>query len=95
MALRTCRLLTLGCKVNQYETQYVKEALEANGYREAGPQEPADLCVVDTCTVTLEGDAKSGSSLVGCTRPSRMRPSWSWAVTRRHPLEQPGSRRSP
>lgn len=55
----TCRLLTLGCKVNQYETQYVKELLEVNGYREAGPEEPADLCVVNTCTVTHEGDAKS------------------------------------
>jgi threonylcarbamoyladenosine tRNA methylthiotransferase MtaB len=58
-ALRTCRLVTLGCKVNQYETQYVKEALEANGYREAADGEPADLCVVNTCTVTMEGDAKS------------------------------------
>src|ERR671927_163366 len=54
-----CRLLTLGCKVNQYETQYVKEALEANGYREAGDGAPADLCIVNTCTVTHEGDAKS------------------------------------
>jgi threonylcarbamoyladenosine tRNA methylthiotransferase MtaB len=57
-ALRTCRLATLGCKVNQYETQYVKETLEANGYREAGPGEPADLCVANTCTVTGEADAK-------------------------------------
>lgn len=57
--MRTCRLATLGCKVNQYETQYVKEALELNGYREAGEGEPADLCVVNTCTVTREGDAKS------------------------------------
>jgi len=58
-SLPTCRLLTLGCKVNQYETQYVKEALENNGYREAQANEPADLCIVNTCTVTLEGDAKS------------------------------------
>jgi len=56
--LRTCRLVTLGCKVNQYETQYAKEMLEANGYREALPDEPADLCVVNTCTVTAEADAK-------------------------------------
>src|SRR5881398_2587300 len=56
---RTCRLITLGCKVNQYETQYVKEALELNGFREAAEQEPAGLCVVNTCTVTMEGDAKS------------------------------------
>jgi threonylcarbamoyladenosine tRNA methylthiotransferase MtaB len=53
------RLLTLGCKVNQYETQYVKEMLELNGYVEAPDGQPADLCVVNTCTVTAEGDAKS------------------------------------
>ncbi len=55
---RTCRLVTLGCKVNQYETQLVKEALEQNGFREASEDEPADLCVVNTCTVTAEADAK-------------------------------------
>src|SRR5919109_3115308 len=55
---RTCRLATLGCKVNQYETQYVKEALEAGGYRDAAAGEAADLCVVNTCTVTAEADAK-------------------------------------
>ncbi len=55
----TCRLITLGCKVNQYETQLVKEALVQNGYREANEEEAADLCVVNTCTVTSEGDYKS------------------------------------
>jgi threonylcarbamoyladenosine tRNA methylthiotransferase MtaB len=55
---RICRLETLGCKVNQYETQYVRETLEANGYCEAAPGEVADLCVVNTCTVTAEADAK-------------------------------------
>lgn len=55
----TCRLLTLGCKVNQYETQYVKELLEVNGYTEANETTQADLCVVNTCTVTAEGDSKS------------------------------------
>jgi threonylcarbamoyladenosine tRNA methylthiotransferase MtaB len=59
MSPLTCRLVTLGCKVNQYETQFVKEALEANGYREAVGAEAAELCVVNTCTVTMEGDAKS------------------------------------
>jgi threonylcarbamoyladenosine tRNA methylthiotransferase MtaB len=56
---RTCRLVTLGCKVNQYETQYVKETLEANGYVEPVEGQVVDLCVVNTCTVTAEGDAKS------------------------------------
>ena len=59
MTAPTIRLHTLGCKVNQYETQYVKELLEANGYVAAEDDQPADLCVVNTCTVTAEGDAKS------------------------------------
>jgi threonylcarbamoyladenosine tRNA methylthiotransferase MtaB len=59
MPLRTCRLVTLGCKVNQYETQLVKEALAQHGYREADEGETADLCVVNTCTVTGTGDSKS------------------------------------
>ena len=54
----TCRLVTLGCKVNQYETQLVKEALVSGGYREADDGESADICVVNTCTVTSTGDSK-------------------------------------
>jgi threonylcarbamoyladenosine tRNA methylthiotransferase MtaB len=50
---------TLGCKVNQYETQYVRQALLKSGYVDALDDQPADLCVVNTCTVTAEGDAKS------------------------------------
>jgi threonylcarbamoyladenosine tRNA methylthiotransferase MtaB len=62
-APRTCRLVTLGCKVNQYETQYAREMLEANGYREAADGEPADLCLVNTCTVTHEADAKDRQAI--------------------------------
>ena len=50
---------TLGCKVNQYETQLVREGLLRGGFSDAAPEEPADLCIVNTCTVTHEGDAKS------------------------------------
>lgn len=55
----TCRLVTMGCKVNQYETQLVKEALERSGFREAVADEAADVCVVNTCTVTGEADSKA------------------------------------
>jgi len=55
----TLRTHTLGCKVNQYETELVRQALVGAGYRDAGPEERADLCVVNTCTVTAEGDSKS------------------------------------
>lgn len=52
------KTVTLGCKVNQYETQLVREGLLSAGFAEAEPEEAADLCVVNTCTVTSEGDAK-------------------------------------
>jgi len=53
------KTLTLGCKVNQYETEYVREGLLRLGYRAADEGEPADLCIVNTCTVTGESDLKS------------------------------------
>ncbi len=57
------KTLTLGCKVNQYETQLVREGLLAAGFRYGDHSEPADLCVVNTCTVTSEGDAKSRQAI--------------------------------
>ena len=50
---------TLGCKVNQYETELVREGLSRAGYQDAEPEQPADVCLINTCTVTAEGDAKS------------------------------------
>ena len=50
---------TLGCKVNQYETEYVREGLQRIGYVDGEQDQPADLCIVNTCTVTNEGDSKS------------------------------------
>ncbi len=53
------RLATLGCKVNQYESQQFRELLESLGLRPAGPHETADLAVVNTCAVTTSASAKS------------------------------------
>jgi hypothetical protein len=53
------KTVTLGCKVNQYETEYVRQGLLRAGFREPEGDEPADLCVVNTCTVTLESDYQS------------------------------------
>jgi threonylcarbamoyladenosine tRNA methylthiotransferase MtaB len=57
--MRTLKTVTLGCKVNQYETEYVRQGLARLGYREAVDGEPADLCIVNTCTVTATAEAKS------------------------------------
>ena len=53
------RTHTLGCKVNQYETEFVRQALVQSGFHDASEDEIADLCVINTCTVTSEGDSKS------------------------------------
>lgn len=53
------KTVTLGCKVNQYETEYIREGLQGIGYEDADNDQVADLCVVNTCTVTNEGDSKS------------------------------------
>ena len=53
------RVATLGCKVNQYETELVRQGLQRIGYAEPREGEAADVCVVNTCTVTAEGDSKS------------------------------------
>jgi threonylcarbamoyladenosine tRNA methylthiotransferase MtaB len=59
----TLRTVTLGCRVNQYETEYVRQGLEPAGFRDAAEGEPADVCIVNTCTVTHEGDAKSRQAI--------------------------------
>jgi threonylcarbamoyladenosine tRNA methylthiotransferase MtaB len=61
--MTTLRTVTLGCKVNQYETELVRQALCTAGYRDAAADERAELCVVNTCTVTAEGDAKSRQTI--------------------------------
>ncbi len=61
--MATLRTVTLGCKVNQYETEFVRQSLVTAGYRDADEQEPADLCIVNTCTVTSEGDSKSRQTI--------------------------------
>lgn len=59
----TLKTVTLGCKVNQYETEYVREGLVQIGYRDAEEGDLADLCIVNTCTVTNEGDSKSRQAI--------------------------------
>ena len=50
---------TLGCKVNQYDTQAMEELLSAEGFRTVPFPGPADIFLINTCTVTSTGDKKS------------------------------------
>ena len=50
---------TLGCKVNQYETEAMLELFEKEGYEKAETEDYADVYVINTCTVTHMSDRKS------------------------------------
>ncbi len=56
---KTVCFATLGCKVNQYDTQAMLERFRERGYLAVEPGAAADVCVVNTCTVTGTGDKKS------------------------------------
>lgn len=56
---RRAAFLTLGCKVNQYETDAMEEILELAGYEIVGFREEAEVYVINTCSVTNMADRKS------------------------------------
>jgi threonylcarbamoyladenosine tRNA methylthiotransferase MtaB len=67
----TLKTVTLGCKVNQYETEYLRQGLIRLGYRDAEDDEPADLCIVNTCAVTSTAEAKSRKVIRQLARQNR------------------------
>jgi len=54
---------TLGCRLNQFETDSVLTDFYKTGYEIVGFNEPADVYVVNTCTVTNQGDRKSKTAI--------------------------------
>ena len=56
-------IYTLGCKVNQYESQALERELLRRGYARGSFEEPCDLYIVNTCTVTAVSDKKSRNAL--------------------------------
>lgn len=54
---KTFNIITLGCKVNQYESEAIEEIFEARGFERK--EENADIYVINTCTVTNMSDRKS------------------------------------
>ena len=57
------KFVTLGCKVNQVESEAMREALLAAGFQEAAGGEAADVVVVNSCTVTATSDQKARQAL--------------------------------
>lgn len=57
--MKKFKVATLGCRTNQYESQGYTDQLRQMGYRPAEEGEEADLCIVNTCTVTEGADSSS------------------------------------
>ena len=52
-------IYTLGCKVNQYESEAIAENFSTRGFEVRTATEPCDIYVINTCTVTAESDRKA------------------------------------
>lgn len=66
--MKTIAVHTLGCKVNQYDTQAMLESFERAGYRAVSIREEAQVYLINTCTVTGTGDQKSEKLIRRCAR---------------------------
>jgi len=60
---RKVAFYTLGCKVNQYETESIKKQFLENGYEEVGFEDISDYYIVNSCTVTSIADKKTRNIL--------------------------------
>jgi len=69
---------TLGCRQNQCESEALQESLRRDGYTAVGPDDPADLFIINTCSVTKEADADSRQAI---RRAVRRNPSARVVVT--------------
>lgn len=63
MEVKTVGIMTLGCKVNTYESEAMAALFMEQGYQVVEGWEGADICVVNTCTVTNASDRKSRQTL--------------------------------
>jgi threonylcarbamoyladenosine tRNA methylthiotransferase MtaB len=63
-------LFTIGCKVNQYETEVIAEKLESFGFERVDFSQPADIYIINTCTVTKESDYSSRQAIYRAKRRS-------------------------
>lgn len=74
----TVKFITLGCKTNLYESEAMASLFRTAGYTVVGAREPADVCVINTCTVTGTGAQKSRQQI---RRARRENPGAVLAVT--------------
>ncbi len=67
MSITAC-VLTLGCRVNQYESDAIMQELSKNGVTIAKGNEKCDIYIINTCSVTAESDRKSRQLIRRCAK---------------------------
>ncbi len=63
MTDKSFKVITLGCKVNQYESAYLKETLTGAGWSQAGREETSDVVIINTCIVTQKAAHQSRQAI--------------------------------
>lgn len=66
--MQSVKFITLGCKANQYDTQAIREQFLAAGFLERDDSHPADIYIINTCSVTHKADRESLYYLHRCHR---------------------------
>ena len=59
----TYTITTLGCKVNQFESEAIEHHLNVSGWSSTKGEQPADLCIINTCTVTRKASMQSRQAI--------------------------------
>lgn len=72
--MRTFCVCTLGCKVNQYESEQIAALLRSRGLRQVEDPDAADLRIVNTCSVTIQAASKSRQTVRQVTRLPVLQP---------------------
>lgn len=65
------KIVTLGCRTNQYESQAYRDQLISLGYEEVREGEQAEICIVNTCTVTESADSSSRHAIRQLARENK------------------------
>ncbi|MBR0440771.1 MAG: tRNA (N(6)-L-threonylcarbamoyladenosine(37)-C(2))-methylthiotransferase MtaB, partial [Firmicutes bacterium] len=77
---------TLGCKVNQYESQLLADMFKNKGWQVVSEEDPADVYIVNSCSVTRLADRKSRQYL---RRMKRVNPSACMIIAGCYPQTNP------
>jgi threonylcarbamoyladenosine tRNA methylthiotransferase MtaB len=79
--MKKVAILTLGCKVNQYESACIDSGFQKDGYESVDFDEPADVYVINTCTVTNRTDFKSRNAIRKALEKKKQNPQAKVVVT--------------